>query len=381
MRAESSTLFQSFLQGGFECSSHRREDGVRLDLLAATRHDRLAAADYRALRAHGIRTVRDGLRWHLIESAPGVYDWSSFLPMLRAARETGTQVIWDLCHYGWPDDIDVWRPHFVERFARFAAAAARLVREETDAVPIYCPVNEISYLAWTGGDTGRFHPCGIGRGQELKHQLVRAAIAGIEAVRAVEPRARFVQIDPMIRVVASPDRPEDRAVAEGHRQAQFEAWDMICGAAWPGLGGRPDLLDIVGVNYYPDNQWFHDGATIPARFPDYQPLRELLAEMHARYGRPVLIAETGAEGAGRVPWMRYVTDEVAAALTNGVPMIGVCLYPVTDYPGWVDGRHCPVGLLGMPDGSGRRSVHRPLADELRRMNAILPNGSPRSAVA
>ena len=65
------------------------------------------------LAEHGIRTVRDGLRWHLIETAPGRYDWSSFLPMLRAARDTGTQVIWDLAHYGWPDDLDIWSPAFV----------------------------------------------------------------------------------------------------------------------------------------------------------------------------------------------------------------------------------------------------------------------------
>src|SRR3712207_8963919 len=39
------------------------------------------------------------------ETAPGRYDWSSFLPMLRAARDRGIQVIWDLCHYGWPENI------------------------------------------------------------------------------------------------------------------------------------------------------------------------------------------------------------------------------------------------------------------------------------
>ena len=43
-------------------------------------------------------------------NSTGRYDWSSFLPMLRAARETGTQVLWDLLHYGWPDDLDIWRP-------------------------------------------------------------------------------------------------------------------------------------------------------------------------------------------------------------------------------------------------------------------------------
>lgn len=46
-------------------------------------------------------------------------------------------------------------------------------------------------------------------------------------------------------------------------------------------------------------------------------------------------------------------------------MLGICLYPVTDYPGWNDNRHCPVGLLGFPDRTGQRKVYEPLAAELR----------------
>ncbi len=138
-------LFDSFFMGGFDCATHRRRDGRRLDLTAATHHDVNTAADYRMLGEHGIRTVRDGLRWHLIEIAPGCYDWSSFLPMLRAAQQTRTQVIWDLAHWGWLDDIDIWTSAFIDRFARFARAAAQVVRGETDTVPFYVPVNEISF--------------------------------------------------------------------------------------------------------------------------------------------------------------------------------------------------------------------------------------------
>ena len=67
-------LFASFFMAGFECSSHRRHDGRRLDLLASTAHDRLAAQDYRTVAGLGLRTVRDGLRWHLIEARPRRYD-------------------------------------------------------------------------------------------------------------------------------------------------------------------------------------------------------------------------------------------------------------------------------------------------------------------
>src|SRR5919206_4188287 len=115
--------FDSFLQAGFECSSHRRKDGVRLDLIRATGHDKHVVGDYRILKELGFRTIRDGLRWHLIGKTPGRYDWSSWLPMLEAAEEVGLQVIWDLFHYGSPDCVDQGAPDFPERFTEFALAA------------------------------------------------------------------------------------------------------------------------------------------------------------------------------------------------------------------------------------------------------------------
>ena len=84
--------------------------------------------------------------------------------MLRAARATDVQVIWDLCHYGYPDHLQIWNAGFVESFARFAAAVARIVAAETDRIPFYCPVNEISYWAWAGGTVGRISPGSQRRG-------------------------------------------------------------------------------------------------------------------------------------------------------------------------------------------------------------------------
>lgn len=358
-------LWRSFLMGGFECSSHRRHDGARLDLLAASAHDRLARADYARLAALGIRTVRDGLRWHLIETSPRNYDWSSALPMLRAARGEAVQVIWDLCHYGWPDDIDIWSAEFVDRLAEFAVAAARLIREESGEAPILCPINEISFWAWAGGDVGHMNPGTLGRGTELKRQLARAAVAAIEAVRSVIPEARFVFAEPAIHLDGGLGSLEHRDAAESYRLAQFEACDMISGRMAPELGGRPEYLDIVGVNFYPSNQWYHGGGTIPLGHHAFRPFSEILAEIHARYRRPMIVAETGAEGSARASWLHYILGEVQTAVANGVPVEGVCYYPIVDCPGWVNERICPVGLLSRPDAQGRREVYEPLAREIK----------------
>jgi beta-glucosidase/6-phospho-beta-glucosidase/beta-galactosidase len=243
---------------------------------------------------------------------------------------------------------------------------------ETDAVPWYVPVNEISFLAWGGGDAGWINPYFTGRGFEFKVQLCRAAIEAIEAIRDVQPHARIATAEPVINVVAlDPSDPAQRAEAEGHRQAQFQAWDMLAGRLWPQLGGDPKYLDLLGVNFYYNNQRVHGGGLLTDRTdPRYRPFRAMLEEVHARYGRPVFVAETGIEGEAHVTgvpryempvppdadarpeWLRYVGAEVRAARAAGVPVEGVCLYPVLNHLGWDDDRHCQNGLLDFPRGAG-----------------------------
>jgi hypothetical protein len=355
---------------GFECACQRRADGVRLDLLAATRHDALVRQDYARIRAAGLRTAREGARWHLIEPSPGAYDFSSLLPMVRAAREAGIQVIWDLCHYGWPEHLDIWRPEFVDRFARYAAAVARTVAAETDEPPIWVPINEISFWSWGGGEQGCLDPHATGRGFELKAQLVRAALAAVHEVRAVDPRARILFAEPAVHILPHPERPERAAFAEGYRQAQYQAWDMIAGRLWPQLGGDESCLDLLGVNYYPQNQWVYEGPRIRRGDRRYRPFQDILREVHARYGRPIVVAETGAEGEERAPWLRYVGRETRAAIDSGVPVEGVCIYPILDYPGWDDDRHCPTGLWGFADEAGERPTYEPLAREIERQREL-----------
>jgi hypothetical protein len=365
--------FASFFMAGFECSSQKRRDGRRLDLLQSTGHDVRVEEDYRACLHVGMRTLRDGLRWHLIETAPGRYDWSSWLPMLRAARAAGMQVIWDICHYGWPEFYDLWSPEWVDAFARFAEAAARLFRDEMDDAPLWCPMNEISFFTWSAGEVGYFFPAATGRGSELKQQLVRAAVAGSEACLRVDHRARFIWCEPLIKV--EPHGHDAEADARAQHETQFEAFDMIAGYRNPDLGGRPELLDIVGLNYYPHNQWYFGGPTIPMGHHAYTDMRTLLEAVGRRYRRPLLVSETGAERNARAPWLHYVCEEVRAAMAAGVDVQGVCLYPILAYPGWDNDRHCDVGLFSTPEGGGDRTLVKPLADELRRQEQAFSHAS------
>ena len=361
--------FASFFQAGFECSSHRRKDGVRLDLIRATSHDRHVASDYRQCAELGLRTLRDGLRWHLIEKSPGKYDWSSWLPALEAAEQYGLQIIWDLFHYGSPDCIDQGAPDFPERFTDFAIAALEVHQSVSRSPATICPMNEINFLSWAVNE-GYFPKVGPDEKGWFKRQLVRGGIMAARAIKQSWPETTIVWAEPLIHIAPSDQRRPTKRAAEQNLQGMYEAYDWITGLAEPELGGDPSLVDVVGLNFYPHNQWYLDGPTIPMGHHEYKPLADMLAGIAERYRKPVFISETGAEGSGRPAWLHYVCDEVRAAQERGVDVKGICIYPVTAYPGWDNSRHCEVGLFSPITSEGNRHVYEPLAAELQRQRAL-----------
>ena len=340
-KSDQKRMFVSFWMAGFESASHINSQGNRLDMLAGVEHDKRAARDYAMLRPLGIRTVRDGVRWHLIDRG-GTHDLSSFLPMLLAAREEEVQVLWTLCHYGWPDDVDVFSAKFVDRFASYARAIATAIHDTSDDVTFYTPINEVSFLSWAA-ERNLVYPFATGRGGELKRQFVRATIAACEAIWQVDSRSRFLHADPVIHVAVPAGRPDLAAEAQAYSESQYEAMDMLAGRSAPDLGGATKYLDIVGLNYYHANQWEHlDGRL---RWEDeprdsrWLPFRDLIRAWWERYGRPVVISETSHFGAGRAKWIREISFEVFEAINDGVPVEGICLYPILDRYDWEDPSH------------------------------------------
>lgn len=351
--------------GGFECSTHRTHSDKRLDVIAATKHDIFAKSDYELLINSGMRTARDGARWHLIETAPYKYDFSSVANQLRATGETGIQIIWDLFHYGFPDDLDIFSSGFVDRFAAFAAAFTELLIAQGERKPYICVINEISFFAWAAGEVGHFYPFEKRRGDELKRNLVRASIAAIKEIRRLAPEAVLIQIDPVIRVTA--DDSEHTEAAANFNQAQFFALDLLLGNSEPELGGDKNLIDLIGVNFYPFNQWQHpSGRKILRGHENYHAFGEILSDYYARFQKPLFVAETGTEDEERAEWFGYICDEVRRAENAGVPVFGICLYPVLNHPGWDDDRHCHNGLWDYPNEYGGREIYEPLAAEVRR---------------
>lgn len=366
--------------GGYECATHINSFGQRLDMIAGVQHDVQVEHDYQLLKTVGMHVARDGVRWHLIDRQGGArYDWSSFAPMFQAAQRQRVQVIWDICHYGWPDDVDVFSRAFVNRFARFSRSLAQWIKNASDDVPFYSPMNEISFLAW-GAARPLIYPCAHGRDNDIKRQLVRAATAGCAEILAVDPRARFVFPEPLIKAMPPRNRPELAKLARQHHEAQFEAWDMIAGFQQPQLGGDPRFLDIVGANFYSSNQWEVEGAghlhwDLEPRDERWIPLSQLLAELYNRYKRPLFLAETSHVGSGRSRWILEIGDEIYRARSEGTPIEGACLYPIIDRFDWQNPNHWHnSGLWDFAmarNGKAVRILNETYATALRRVQALL----------
>jgi len=370
-------IFPTFFMAGFECSTFVWKDGERKDYVEATGHDRHLAADYAAAMDLGIGIVREAIRWPMVDKGNGKYDWSGVRAVQDAATACKITPIWDMCHYGLPDDCDPFSDDCRKRFVDYCRAAAEFVTSSAEGPYFFTPINEITFFSAAATDLQWMAPFAKGREAELKVVLARMAIEGVKAIREIEPRARMVHVDPIVHAVPPPDRPDlaDEARDEAFREA-FEAWDMLAGNVNPDLGGSPEILDIVGVNvyHYSQVQLGDDKKReiLGPRDPRRKPLSELLKRAWERYHRPIIIGETSGFQDNRADWLKMTMEESLKALNEGVDLHGVCLYPFVDLPDWWTQKWANIGIFDIADKEEfERVPYHPYIAELRRWQKLL----------
>jgi beta-glucosidase/6-phospho-beta-glucosidase/beta-galactosidase len=326
--------FKSFVLGGFECADQINAGGNRINLLKETQHDIRVDEDYRELRELGILTVREGICWSLVEPRPGFYDFAEVLNRIQSAQKYGIEQIWDIIHFGYPDDIYPNHPHFTARFVALCEAFTTFYFKHSDDELKVVPINEISFLSWMAGEVSGAAPFMSKSGWTLKYLFCKAAIQGIKSIRAIRPTAEIYMVEPLIWV--HPGDILDLSQADLENSYQFQAADMIMGKMCPELDGSPDLIDGVGVNYYWNCQWKLQFGTLP--WPDLlnqrKPISELLQLVWERYNKPLFFSETGHFGSGRAEWIDEIIAESVKALALGVDLRGICIYPLVDRPDW-----------------------------------------------
>jgi beta-glucosidase/6-phospho-beta-glucosidase/beta-galactosidase len=367
-------IFPTFFLSGFECSTFLWKEGRRRDLVNETQHREHALDDYRMLRGLGIAVAREGIPWPMVEQQDG-YDFSLIDPMIAAMRETRIAPIWDLCHYGYPDKLDPFSDAFTQRFASYCSAAAAYVSKQLPGPYYFTPINEITFFSFCGGEWGWVAPYRKTRAdrEAFRLALCKAAIAGVKEIRRVLPDARMIHVDPLVEVVAPPDRP-DLADEAAHETCvdTFLAWDILYGREHPELGGAPEILDIVGANNYSFGQMeYREHGPHKALEPGnvaIEPLCMLLQRIWQRYRRPMVIGETSGMGKGRPDWLRDVMEESLAAVNMGMDLHGICLFPAVDMPDWHTGEWLHNGICDLVEADGKlaRVPHQAYVEELRR---------------
>ena len=374
-------IFPTFFLSGFECSSFLwGKDRRRRDLNAELQHYQHADEDYALLPPIGIAGAREGIPWPLVDRGAGDYDFSLIDPFLAAQRRHNVLPIWDLCHYGYPDDLDPLRDPdgFVARFTAYSRAAARYVAERAHHGPLcITPVNEPTFWGYMGGEWGWCAPFGKTREDRRRFTcaLARADIAACKAIREDFPDARFVHIDPLIWVVAPRNRPDWTEAA--HREAYddaYLAWDIISGLKHPEYGGSLELIDVLGLNNYSFGQMEYAGGgkpNNPLKPGDdrIRPVGDLIWESWDKYKRPCIVAETSGIGGGRPDWLNDMICESLAAVNRGVELHGVCLFPAVDMTDWHKGDWLHMGIADveeLPTGALMRRPFLPYTEALRR---------------
>ncbi|WP_461040612.1 amine oxidase [Spirosoma harenae] len=333
--------FRSFWWGGFECTDQLNCFGNRVDMFSATGHLDLLESDYQQLSPFHIRTVREGIRWSQVEKRAYQYDWSTVKQMCTTGHRYGIQQLWDLCHFGYPDDLSPLHPMFARRFAAMCRAFVQFYRDNyPDDTLIVTPINEVSFISWLGGDARGTTPYCTKQGWEVKLGLMRAYIEAVAAMRELDPTIRILTTEPLVQIVPPLNATIEQIMAATIAdENQFQATDILVGAIAPELGGSPDYLDIMGCNYYYNNQWVLDFVDFlpwgdPVPDPRWIPLHKLLMKAHRRYQKPIALTETSHSGEHRPQWISMIGEECAVVRQAGVPLWGVCLYPIIDRPDW-----------------------------------------------
>jgi beta-glucosidase/6-phospho-beta-glucosidase/beta-galactosidase len=334
--------------------------GRILDEYVLTQHDRLWREDLRMIADLGVRYLRYGIPWYLVNPAPGRWDWGwtdEVLPYL--VEDLGINPILDLVHYGAPLWLEgtFLAPDYPARVAEYADAVAdrygHLVR-------LWTPLNEPRVHSHFSGRVGAWPP--YRRGDRGYAQVLVALAEGmattVDAIRGRRADAVMVHVD-AVAVVTTPDPTLQDAVDDWTEQ-HFLALDLVEGAVIPEhrmwrwlldrgvteqqlgrLAGGNRRLDVFGANFYPQmSRWILEGgprrSNARRQIGTADDLETALTSVHARLQRPVMYTETSVAGSVRLRerWLERSVDAVARARAAGADVIGYTWFPAFSLVTW-----------------------------------------------
>jgi len=395
---------------GIECSAPIIAGGHRQDELRKTGHWTRYAEDIGLVAEYGIRFLRYGIPFHVVDRGSGTYDWTWTDAALAALRDAGVEPIADLMHFGIPDDlVGIGDPRLPARYLAYATAFA----ERYPWVRYYTPVNEPQVTSTLSANHGWWnerttHLSGWVRAID---NVATCAASAMETIRERRPDAIFLQSDAAESFLPASPAAFDAATFLAERQ--YIGWDLAYGRrphesvvewlASAGLG--EERLDwfaqhgssegcIVGHDYYNGNEWTVDPDRRQHKIPaaERRGYAAVAREIHAHFGLPFMLAETNWEGAEAPAWLARTWNDALQLRLEGLPIRGYTWYGFVDHVDWdtalreANGRHNVCGLVGLdrrphPVGEQYRALATAaLAGEFHPIPVLEPVGAHHSAI-
>ncbi len=333
--------------------------GRTLDEYELTGHYRQWRQDLGHMAELGVRMSRYGIPWYRVNPGRGKWNWRWADGPLERMLALGIDPIVDLVHYGTPRWLTggFLDPAFPDAMAEYATRVAERFRGR---IRWYTPLNEPRITAWYAGRLGWWPPYRRSWSGFVAVLLAvcKAIAATDRALRAVDDAIVPVHVD--AADVYDSETPELATIAR-HRQAivylaldvltgrvtprhRLHRWLVDHGASEAELAAhvdRPMPLELLGVNMYPmftskrviSKQGRMRIAIVPA---GGELVERVLRGYAARYGCPVMIAETAAVGSPtrRMRWLAASVAAVRRLRARGVPVVGYTWWPMLALVAW-----------------------------------------------
>lgn len=333
--------------------------GRTLDEYELTQHCQQRDQDLELFAQLGVKIVRYGIPWHIINPERGSWDWTFADGAIDKLESLGIQPIVDLVHYGLPRWIEgaYTNPDFPRFMAEYAARTAERYRGR---VHCYTPLNEPRVTAWYCGKLGWWPP-GL-RGWRGFLRVMASVCQGIvqtmNALKSVDPDILIVHVD-ATDLYESHD-PMLEAEVRKRQEIVFLALDLISGRVSETHPLRPWLvkngidfrmldefqtnrvdLRFIGINLYPlfSRKVLSKGANgLRMRMPyaSAEIVDRLSTLYYERYRVPIMISETASEGSvkRRSRWLEDSVEAVERVRSRGIPLAGYTWWPLFALVTW-----------------------------------------------
>jgi beta-glucosidase len=335
---------------GIECSAPLVAGGLRQDELRKTGHWTRVEQDLELVASFGIRYLRYGVPFHVVDAGEDRYDWAWTDRAFGALRELGLQPIADLLHFGVPDDLaGIGDPRLPARYLAYARAFA----ERYPWVRYYTPVNEPLVTATFSANNGWWNERATDARSWIRaiDNVATCAILAMDAIRERRADGVFLQSDACESFL-----PADVAAVDAANflfERHFVGWDLVYGRrpsepvvnwlaangldedrlAWFAEHGSSEGC-IVGHDYYAGNEWLVTADGRQVQVPQRRGYAAVAREHFGHHQLPFMLAETNWEGPTAPEWLARTWNDALQLRSEGLPIRGYIWYGFVDHVDW-----------------------------------------------